>query len=77
MGSFGGKWNSFNFVTPEKASDPVKAVNKGIKAVPFLGEVAGPVLAHRLVLREGMEFSVDKDELLQQIVRDMEVPPWK
>ena len=39
--------------------------------------VAGPVLAHRLVLREGMEFSVDKDDLLQQILRDMEVPPWK
>jgi MoxR-like ATPase len=39
--------------------------------------VAGPVLAHRLVLREGMEFSVDKEELLQQILRDMEVPPWK
>ncbi len=39
--------------------------------------VAGPVLAHRLVLREGMEFSVDKGELLQQILRDMEVPPWK
>ena len=39
--------------------------------------VAGPVLAHRLVLREGMEFSVDKAELLDQIVRDMEVPPWK
>ena len=39
--------------------------------------VAGPVLAHRLVLREGMEFSVDKADLLQQIVRDMEVPPWK
>jgi MoxR-like ATPase len=39
--------------------------------------VAGPVLAHRLVLREGMEFSVDKDELLQKIVDDMEVPPWK
>ena len=39
--------------------------------------VAEPVLAHRLVLREGMEFSVDKAELLQQIVRDMEVPPWR
>ena len=39
--------------------------------------VAGPVLAHRIVLREGMEFSVDKDDLLQQILRDMEVPPWK
>ena len=35
------------------------------------------VLARRLVLREGMEFSVDKADLLQQIVRDMEVPPWK
>ena len=26
---------------------------------------------------EDLEFSVDKDELLQQILRDMEVPPWK
>ena len=32
--------------------------------------VAGPVLAHWLVLREGMEFTVDKEELPQQIVRD-------
>ena len=39
--------------------------------------VAEPVLAHRLVLREGMEFSVVKEELLQKIVQDMEVPPWK
>ncbi len=39
--------------------------------------VAEPVLAHRLVLREGMEFSVVKEELLQQIIQDMEVPPWK
>ena len=42
-----------------------------------LKAVAVPVLAHRLVLREGMEFSVDKEELLQKIVDDMEVPPWK
>ena len=39
--------------------------------------VAQPVLAHRLVLREGMEFSVDKEELLQKVIQDMEVPPWK
>ena len=39
--------------------------------------VAEPVLAHRLVLREGMEFSVDKEDLLNRIVQDMEVPPWK
>ena len=39
--------------------------------------VAEPVLAHRLVLREGMEFSVNKDDLLRQIVADMEIPPWK
>ena len=39
--------------------------------------VAEPVLAHRLVLREGMEFSVVKEELLQQIIQDMEIPPWK
>ena len=39
--------------------------------------VAEPVLAHRLVLREGMEFSVVKEELLQKIIQDMEVPPWK
>ena len=34
-------------------------------------------LAHRLVLKEGMEFSVDKEDLLEKIVQDMEVPPWK
>lgn len=39
--------------------------------------VAEPVLAHRLVLREGMEFSVVKEELLSKIIQDMEVPPWK
>jgi MoxR-like ATPase len=39
--------------------------------------VAPHVLAHRLVLREGMEFSVSKEEVLAQIIRDMEVPPWK
>ncbi|MCY4602374.1 MAG: AAA family ATPase [Acidobacteria bacterium] len=39
--------------------------------------VAEPVLAHRLVLKEGMEFSVVKEELLQKIIQDMEVPPWK
>ena len=37
--------------------------------------VAEPVLAHRLVLREGMEFSVNKEDLLRQIVADMEIPP--
>ncbi len=39
--------------------------------------VAEPVLAHRLVLREGMEFSVVKEELLQKIIEDTEIPPWK
>lgn len=39
--------------------------------------VAEPVLAHRLVLREGMEFSVVKEELLQKVIQDMEIPPWK
>ena len=39
--------------------------------------VAEPVLAHRLVLREGMEFSVNKEDLLRQVVADMEIPPWK
>ena len=42
-----------------------------------LKAVAKPVLAHRLVLKEGMEFSVDKEDLLEKIVQDMEVPPWK
>ena len=32
--------------------------------------VAEPVLAHRLVLREGMEFSVVKEELLQKVIED-------
>jgi MoxR-like ATPase len=39
--------------------------------------VAPHVLAHRLVLREGMEFSVSREEVLAQVIRDMEVPPWK
>ena len=39
--------------------------------------VAEPVLAHRLVLKEGMEFSVNKQDLLEKVVQDMEVPPWK
>jgi MoxR-like ATPase len=39
--------------------------------------VARHVLAHRLVLREGMEFSVSKEEVLDQLIREMEVPPWK
>jgi MoxR-like ATPase len=52
--------------------------NGDLKVTPdHIKAVARPVLAHRLVLREGMEFSVDKEELLQQILRDMEVPPWK
>ncbi len=42
-----------------------------------LKAVAPYVLAHRLVLKEGMEFSVTKDEVLDQIIRDQEVPPWK
>ena len=40
-------------------------------------EVARHVLAHRLVLRDGMEFSVTREEVLDQIIRDTEVPPWK
>jgi MoxR-like ATPase len=52
--------------------------NGDLKVTPdHIKAVARPVLAHRLVLREGMEFSVDKEELLDQILRDMEVPPWK
>ena len=52
--------------------------NGDLKVTPdHIKAVARPVLAHRLVLREGMEFSVDKEELLEQILRDMEVPPWK
>ena len=39
--------------------------------------VAPHVLAHRLVLKEGMEFSVTKEDVLAQVIRDMEVPPWK
>ena len=39
--------------------------------------VAEPVLAHRLILREGMEFSVNKEDLLRTVVQQMEVPPWK
>ena len=39
--------------------------------------VAEPVLAHRLVLKEGMEFSVVKEDLLNKVIRDMEIPPWK
>jgi MoxR-like ATPase len=39
--------------------------------------VAEPVLAHRLVLREGMEFSVVKEELLRKVIEDTEAPPWK
>jgi MoxR-like ATPase len=39
--------------------------------------VAPYVLAHRLVLREGMEFSVSKEQLLAEIIRVTEVPPWK
>ena len=39
--------------------------------------VAPHVLAHRLLLKEGMEFSVSREDVLDQIIRDMEVPPWK
>jgi hypothetical protein len=35
------------------------------------------VLAHRLVLKEGMEFSVNKEDLLRKVIDEMEVPPWK
>jgi MoxR-like ATPase len=40
-------------------------------------EVARHVLAHRLVLKDGMEFSVSKEDVLDQVMRDIEVPPWK
>lgn len=40
-------------------------------------EVARHVLAHRLVLKEGMEFSVSREEVLDQVIREMEVPPWR
>jgi MoxR-like ATPase len=39
--------------------------------------VAPRVLAHRLVLNDGMEFSVSREEVLAQIIREMDVPPWK
>ena len=39
--------------------------------------VAEPVLAHRLVLREGMEFSVNKEDLLKKVVQEMDIPPWR
>ena len=39
--------------------------------------VAPLVLAHRLVLKEGMEFSITREEVLDQIIKDLEVPPWK
>ena len=39
--------------------------------------VAPYVLAHRLVLKEGMEFSTTREDVLDQVIRDMEVPPWK
>ncbi len=39
--------------------------------------VAPHVLAHRLVLREGMEFSVSKEQVLDEIIRLVEVPPWR
>jgi MoxR-like ATPase len=40
-------------------------------------EVAPHVLAHRLMLREGMEFSVTREEVLGEVIRLTEVPPWK
>ena len=39
--------------------------------------VAPRVLAHRLVLKEGMEFSITREEVLDQVIKDLEVPPWK
>ena len=39
--------------------------------------VADPVLSHRFVLLEGIEFSVNKSDLLEKVIQDMEVPPWK
>ena len=47
------------------------------KSEDHIKAVAEPVLAHRLVLREGMEFSVNKEDLLEKVVQDMEIPPWK
>ena len=38
--------------------------------------VAPHVLAHRLVLRDGMEFSVSREEILDEVIRLMDVPPW-
>ena len=38
--------------------------------------VAPHVLAHRLILREGMEFSISKEEVLDEVIRLMDVPPW-
>jgi MoxR-like ATPase len=38
--------------------------------------VAPHVLAHRLVLRDGMEFSVTREEVLDEVIRLMDVPPW-
>jgi MoxR-like ATPase len=38
--------------------------------------VAPHVLAHRLVLRDGMEFSVSREEVLDEVIRLMDVPPW-
>ena len=40
---------------------------------PNLKRLAAPVLAHRLVLREGMEFSVNKEDLLRKVIQDLEV----
>jgi hypothetical protein len=34
------------------------------------------VLAHRLILRDGMEFSVTREEVLDEVIRLMDVPPW-
>ncbi len=39
--------------------------------------VAPYVLAHRLVLKEGMEFSTTREEVLDQIIKELEIPPWK
>ena len=39
--------------------------------------VAPYVLAHRLMLNDGVEFSVSREEVLSQVMREIEVPPWK
>ena len=39
--------------------------------------VARPVMAHRLILKEGMEFVTSNDEVLEKIIKNTEIPPCK